>query len=312
MKLSIVIPVYNEESGINHFLESLKQSASEFALNIELEVIVVNDGSADKTSEKIIAFNWPEVKLIELISNAGHMGAIEAGLNFVTGDLVVTMDGDQQHPPRYIAEMLRIQGETQCDVVLGLRIRGKETSFLRRKTSAVFYKMLSIATDIDVKNNGGEFRLMTRQVVQELIGLKESQKVYRFLISQLGFKIETFNFQTPPRAYGESKYSIKHLWRLGINSLIGFSTAPLTAIFLGGLSIFVISIFYLIFLIIFYILGNPFPGWTSITILIVGMSSIQIMAIGIIGRYVSQLLVETRLRPRYLVRRIVSGNTIEN
>jgi hypothetical protein len=134
----------------------------------------------------------------------------------------------------------------------------------------------------------------------------------RFLISQLGFKIETFNFETPPRAYGESKYSIKHLWRLGINSLIGFSTAPLTAIFLGGLSIFVISIFYLIFLVIFYILGNPFPGWTSMTILIVGMSSIQIMAIGIIGRYISQLLVETRLRPRYLVRRIVNANKIEN
>ena len=312
MKLSVVIPVFNEELGIKHFLESLKVSMLKLDPKIEYEILIVNDGSNDGTTQKVIEFNWQELKLIELISNAGHMGAIEAGLNFASGDLVVTMDGDQQHPPEHISKMISIQQNTECDVVLGLRIRGKEDSYLRRKISESFYKLLSLATDIEIQNNGGEFRLMTRQVVQELISLKESQKVYRFLISQLGFKVETFDFQTPPRAYGESKYSIKHLWKLGVNSLIGFSTAPLTAIFLGGLIIFVMSIFYLIFLLIFYFLGNPFPGWTSITILIVGMSSIQIMAIGIIGRYISQLLVETRLRPRFLVRQIITPNKFEN
>jgi len=304
MKLSIVIPVYNEESGISYFLDSLKKSAGEFEPSIELEIIVVNDGSIDKTSERVIEFDWQQIKLIELISNAGHMGALEAGLNYASGDLVVTMDGDQQHPPKYISEMVKIQHETQCDVVLGLRLRGKETSFLRRKISEGFYKMLSVATDINIQNNGGEFRLMTRQVVDELIRLKESQKVYRFLISQLGFKTETFNFQTPPRPYGESKYSIKHLWKLGIHSLIGFSTVPLTAIFLGGLTIFVISMFYLIFLLISYFFGNVLPGWTSLSVLIVGLASLQIMAIGIIGRYISQLLIETRQRPRFIVRSI--------
>jgi dolichol-phosphate mannosyltransferase len=276
----------------------------DFEPSIELEIIVVNDGSIDKTSERVIEFDWAQIKLIELISNAGHMGALEAGLNYTSGDLVITMDGDQQHPPKYISEMVKIQYETQCDVVLGLRVRGSETSFLRRKISEGFYKLLSVATDISIQNNGGEFRLMTRQVVDELIRLRESQKVYRFLISQLGFKIETFNFQTPPRMYGESKYSIKHLWKLGIHSLIGFSTVPLTAIFLGGLTIFVISMFYLIFLLISYFFGNVLPGWTSLSVLIVGLASLQIMAIGIIGRYISQLLIETRQRPRYIVRSI--------
>lgn len=310
MKLSVVVPVYNEGPGISQFLESLHSSMQELESKLDLEILVVNDGSTDETSEKVIEFNWAQVQVIELMSNAGHMAAIEAGLNFATGDLVITMDGDQQHPPRYISEMVKIQQASKCDVVLGLRVRGKETSFLRRKMSESFYQILSSVTDIKIQNNGGEFRLMTRQVVNELIRLKESQKVYRFLISQLGFKIEIFNFETPPRVFGESKYSVKQLWKLGVTSLIGFSTAPLTAIFLGGLIIFLVSICYLIFLIVFYFLDKPFPGWTSLTILIVGMSSIQIMSIGVIGRYISQLLVETRLRPHYLVRRVISRETM--
>lgn len=302
MKLSIVIPVYNEESGISHFLESLKESVSTIDQKIDLEVIVVDDGSVDETKEKVLAFNWERLKLVELVSNSGHMGAIEAGLKFATGDLIVTMDGDQQHPPSYIPKMIKMQQETSCDVVIGLRRRGKETSYFRRKVSESFYRILSFATDIDIQNNGGEYRLMTRKVLLELIGLKESQKVYRFLISQLGFKIETFYFESPPRLFGESKYSMTHLWKFGITSLVGFSTAPLTAIFLGGFVFFIISIFYLFFVITNYFYGNVLPGWTSLSILIVSLASLQIMAIGIIGRYISQLLIEIRQRPRFIVR----------
>ena len=312
MKLSVVVPLYNEELGVSHFLQSLKDALTQYESKMHIEIIIVNDGSSDETSQKVLQFGWSKIKLIELVSNSGHMGALEAGLTFATGDLIVTMDGDQQHPPKYIQRMLEIQESTQCDVVIGIRTRGVEESYTRRKISNAFYRVLSLVSDFDVQNNGGEFRLMTRQVVEELVNLSETQKVYRFLISQLGFKAEVFDFQTPPRPYGESKYSIRQLWKLGISSFIGFSTAPLTLIFLGGLFVFTLSVFYLIFLLVFYFIGNPFPGWTSLTILIVGMSSIQIMAIGVIGRYISQLLIETRRRPRFIVRKVVTTKAIEN
>jgi glycosyltransferase involved in cell wall biosynthesis len=284
---------------------SLRNSLQDFDQKLEFEVILVNDGSTDETSVKILEFAWDKLTLIELMSNSGQMYAIEAGLNFATGDLIVTMDGDQQHPPTHIQKMYELQLSTKCDVVIGVRKRGKEASLATRKASSIFYRILSKFTDFNVVNDGGEFRLMTQEVVQHLINLSESQKVYRFLISELGFKAEFMEFQTPPRPFGKSKYSLRSRWKLGITSLIGFSTAPLTLIFLCGLFIFMFSIFYLIFLLANYFLNKPLPGWTSITFLVVSMSSIQIMALGVIGRYLSQLMLETRRRPRYLVRRVM-------
>jgi glycosyltransferase involved in cell wall biosynthesis len=212
------------------------------------------------------------------------------------------MDSDLQHPVNCIPEMLEIYLNGNCDVVIGIREIGQEESFLRRRSSKLFYKILSLVSDVKIEKNAGDFRLMSRMVVDTLINLPESQKVFRFLVTSFGFKIQRITFRSPERKYGHSKYKAKNLFKLAVSSLIGFSTAPLTSIFIGGLAIFVLSFFYLIFLFVNYINGSITPGWTSIAALVVSLSSVQIISIGIVGRYISQILLESRARPRFIIR----------
>lgn len=306
MKLSVVVPAFNEELGIRFFLDALKKCLSE--LNCEYEVIVVDDGSKDETNSVVRAFEWDELVLVTLVANSGHMAALEAGLLASKGDVVVTMDSDLQHPVECIPEMLRLYFEKDCDVVLGVRRRGDEEKFLRRSFSVFFYKWLSILSHVEIEKNAGDFRLMSRMVVDTITNLPESQKVFRFLVSSFGFKVERIEFSSPHRIYGQSKYNIRGLLRLAVSSLIGFSTAPLTAIFMGGILIFFTSIIYLILVFVQYLRGDIQPGWTSIAVLVVSLSSLQIISIGIVGRYISQILTESRKRPRFIVRNRIDGH----
>ena len=300
MSLSIIVPAFNEAEGISHFLAELKSvlgSTSE-----QYEVLIVNDGSTDETSDEIKKFSWPQVREIQLITNSGHMAALEAGLSASTGDYVITMDADSQHPPTLILEMLNIQKSTGADVVNAVRIRGKENSFLRRKLSAVFYKLLSKITQVKIERDAGDFRLMSRRVVDTLMSLPETTKVFRFLVSSLGFHSEILHFKAPERLYGKSKYRITNLMQLAVGSIVGFSTAPLSGIFISGLVIFLSALVYIIYLIININAGRVVPGWTSVMVALIGFAAIQIISIGIIGRYVGQILIELRKRPRYMVR----------
>jgi dolichol-phosphate mannosyltransferase len=238
------------------------------------------------------------------------MAALEAGLRYATGDLIVTMDSDLQHPPSLIFEMLNIQRETNCDVVLAERKRGKEETFLRRWFSILFYKVLSKMTEIEIHNNVADFRLMTRSVVNTLINVPEKQKVFRFLISALGFKVEKLGFVAPQRQFGKSKYSAKHLVKFAIDIIIGFSIRPLVWIFTFGVFFLVIASFYLMFLITSYLSGKTLQGWTSLMFVLVIFSSFQLLAIGVIGRYLGQVLIEIRGRPNYLIRNAHDSETL--
>ena len=300
MSLSIVVPAFNEAEGIASFLTELKAVLD--MLPGQYEVLIVNDGSTDETSFEIEKFDWPQAREIQLITNSGHMAALEAGLSSSIGEYVITMDADSQHPPRLILEMLEIQTTTGAEVVNAVRIRGKENTFLRRHLSSAFYKFLSKITQVKIEKDAGDFRLMSRRVVDTLISLPETTKVFRFLVSSLGFQSATINFYAPQRMYGKSKYKISHLVKLAVGSVIGFSTAPLSAIFLGGLIIFMSAVTYIIYLIINMNAGQVVPGWTSVMVALIGFSAIQIISLGIIGRYIGQILVELRKRPRYIKR----------
>lgn len=301
-KISVVTPAFNEEDGITHFLRKLESELSLLASHNQFEIVVVNDGSSDQTENEVIKHNSPNVILVNLVSNSGHMAALEAGLRYATGDLVVTMDSDLQHPPSMIVEMLNIQRETRCDVVLAERKRGKEETFLKRWSSILFYKVLSKITDIEIHNNVADFRLMTRSVVNTLINVPEKQKVFRFLISALGFKVEKLEFVAPQREFGKSKYSVKHLVKFAIDIVIGFSIRPLVWIFIFGVFFLIIASCYLIFLVTSYLSGTILQGWTSLMFVLVVLSSFQLLAIGVIGRYLGQVLIEIRGRPNYLIR----------
>jgi dolichol-phosphate mannosyltransferase len=303
-KLSVVVPAFNEEDGIQVFLSELEASLE--GLKYEVEVLIVNDGSTDRTRDKVLESNWEAVTIVNLVTNSGHMAALEAGLRMSSGDLVVTMDSDLQHPPRTVVEMIKLQERTQCDVVLAIRIRGDEASFLRRFYSRIFYRILSKITDVSVENDAGDFRLMTKRVVENVLKLPENQKIFRFLVGALGFRSEKISYHSPPRLHGSSKYQIKHLIRLATSSVIGFSTAPLTAIFVGGLVAFALSISYLLLILFNYQSTKGAQGWTSIMAAIVSLSSIQIISLGVIGRYLSQILTELRGRPNFIIDKLES------
>ena len=303
-KLSIVVPTFNEEEGIQSFLAELKESLN--SLEYELEIILVNDGSTDKTLDRVLEFNWDLVSIINLVKNSGHMSALEAGLRHSSGDLIVTLDSDLQHPPRTILRMLKVHEQTKCDVVLAIRESGGETSRIRRFCSKYFYRALSKLTEIKFENDAGDFRLMTRRVVDTILELPENQKIFRFLVSALGFRSEKISYVAPHRQYGESKYNFKNLVQLAISSVIGFSTAPLTAIFFGGLVIFGIGMVYLFYVLLSYPNSESSQGWTSLMAVLVSLSSLQIIALGVIGRYLSQILTEIRNRPDFIVDNIQS------
>jgi glycosyltransferase involved in cell wall biosynthesis len=306
-KISVVSPAFNEEEGITHFLRKLESELSLLASHHQIEIVIVNDGSSDQTENKVIEYNSPNVILVSLVSNSGHMAALEAGLRHATGDLIVTMDSDLQHPPSTIIHMLKVQEHTKCDVVVAIRERRNETSSVRRFFSKYFYRVLSKLTEIKFENDAGDFRLMTRRVVDIILALPENQKIFRFLVSALGFRAEKVVYYSPFRQYGESKYNFKKLVKLAISSLIGFSTAPLTAIFFGGLFIFGIGILYLLYILLSYPNSRNSQGWTSLMAIVVSLSSVQIIALGVIGRYLSQILTEIRNRPDFIVDNIYSA-----
>jgi dolichol-phosphate mannosyltransferase len=302
MRISIVVPAFNEEEGITDFLTVLRSVIE--SQNHNFEVLIINDGSTDHTREKIQEFNWDKVKTVNLLSNSGHMAAIEAGLNVASGEFVITMDADLQHPPQVILEMIEIHFNSLADVVIGVRIRGNEEGFLRRTMAKGFYKGLSKISDTQIEPDAGDFRLMTREVVNQLITLPENNKVFRFLVSSLGYRVAKVEFISPKRELGESKYKLSDLIKLATTSVIGFSTAPLTAIFIGGISFALVSLLYMAFVFFNFANQAVVPGWTSVMIVVLSLSAIQMVSLGIIGRYISQILNEIRKRPNYLVRNI--------
>ena len=304
MELSVVVPAFNEEDGIASFIYSLKKVLN--TLDLEYEVIIVNDGSLDGTLEKLLEISWPQLKVLDLVANAGHMAALEAGLKMSNGDLIITLDADQQHPVEYIPKMIQIQSTSKCDVVTGVRVRGQEEVWLRRKLAIHFYKILSLLSKVKIEENAADFRLVTREVLNELLKSPEINKIFRFLISEYGYKIQTFKFVANERIFGKSKYKISNLIKLAIQSFVGFSTTPLSAIFISGFVFLVVGVFYAAFLLVSYLNQSLAPGWTSIMLFLTIFSSLQFLAIGILGFYVAEILKSIRRRPNYIIRNVYS------
>ena len=309
MRLSVVTPAFNEAEGIIPFLTDLKIVLDGTHLNYE--VIVVNDGSSDGTLDKLLEIEWPELTVIDLVSNSGQMAALEAGLRASKGALILTMDSDGQHPVELIPEMLNLCDSTQCDVLVGVRVRGPEESWIRRHLSSSFYKILALISKVEIEQNAADFRLMNRLTLDTLLTSPEKSKVFRFLISDYGYNVEKFSFSANERKYGVSKYRFSALLKLGMQSIIGFSTAPLTAISMGGVLFLLFSFIYAGFLLASYLLGNSTPGWTSIMLFLTVFSALQFLALGVIGRYLVEVLNELRKRPTYIVRQVFNGANIE-
>ena len=305
--MSIVIPSYNEEGNVEN---TAKRVAEILEKNgIEYELIFVNDGSTDKTWEKIstMASTKDNIAAVNFSRNFGKESAIFAGLEVARGDACVLMDCDLQHPPEVIVEMYNIWKNNDVDVVEGRKkSRGKENP-LYKGMSLLFYKIINKASGLDMES-ASDFKLLDRKVVDALNRMPERLTFFRAMSSWVGFKTEKVYFEVAERAEGESKWSVRSLIKYAVNSITSFTSAPLQIVIVCGVITFIISIILGINTLYNKIWGNSAAGFSTVIILQLLTSSIIMFSLGVIGFYLSKIYEEIKSRPRYIIRDIVRKN----
>jgi dolichol-phosphate mannosyltransferase len=296
--LSVVVPIYNEELGISEFAQQLKSNLDD--LKIQYEVIFINDGSTDSSQKIINSIIWPELKSYEFQFNAGHMKALEAGLEKSTGNLIITMDSDLQHPPAYIKDFINNQKETGAEVVYGIRDLRKEDGLFKRLSAKFYYKLMRKLSGINIRSNAADFRLITKSVRDVLVSLEEENKIFRLLIPSLNFQESQIVFQAEKRIHGKSKYGLKNMGSLAISSVLNFSIKPLRWAIWIGLWAVVLSLVWISYVLIAQLSGWVIQGWSSLIAAVILFAGVQLFLLGIVGQYIGQIYVSQQKRPKYL------------
>ena len=313
--ISYVVPVFNEELNIINTITKIKEAFYQNDIN-DLEIIFIDDGSTDKSVEIIKTFiaKGDPIKCICLTRNFGHQEALTAGLSIAKSDLIAVLDGDLQDPPIVINEFIK-SAQKGYDVIYGVRRKRKEI-FYKKFAYGIFYKLLAALSKIEIPLDSGDFCLMTRNALNMLNDLPEHNRFVRGLRSYIGLKQIGIKYERDARSAGEPKYTFKKLLRLASDGIFNFSDRPLKLTSTFGVTVSMISALMMFALIIqrvfsINILGyspNDVPGYTSIIISIFFVSGVQLFALGIIGEYISRIFLETKKRPSYLIREIISKN----
>lgn len=302
-KVSIIVPCYNEEESIPLFYKEIKNVFSK--INYKLELIFIEDGSKDKTLELIrnLSKEDKEVNFISLSRNFGKEAAMWAGLKHATGDFVTVMDCDLQDPPSLIPEMLRLIEEESYDVVGTRRVTRKGEPPIRSLFARMFYKIINKMSKVEMVDGARDFRMMTRQVVDNLLTLKEYNRYSKGLFSFVGFKTKWLEYENIERVAGETKWSFWKLFIYAIDGIVAFSTAPLTIAATFGLLFCFIAFIMIIFIIVkTLVYGDPTSGWPSLACIIFMANGIELLCIGIIGEYLSKTYLEVKNRPVYIIK----------
>lgn len=301
-KVSVIVPVYNEEISLPVFHDTLSeviQSMDQY----DWEVLYVNDGSIDKTQSIIeeISRKDENVAYIELSRNFGKENAMLAGFDYMRGDSAIIIDADLQDPPVLIKEMLNYWEEGYEDIYAKRRSRGKE-SWLRRRFSMAFYNILDRSTNFNILKNVGDFRLLDRKCIEALRKLRESERYTKGLFCWIGFKKKEILFDRGDRQYGRSHWSFLSLTGLAVEGITSFTTMPLRLATLVGLITGFGAIIYMIWTLIKVITwGDPVAGFPTLISVILFLGSIQLICIGILGEYIARIFNESKRRPNYLV-----------
>lgn len=300
-KVTILIPAYNEERSIPALYEALLK-LMETNSAYDWEILFVNDGSRDATLEAIKRLRASDTRInyVNLSRNFGKENAMLAGFDYATGDCVVIMDADLQHPPTVIPEMLRWWEEGYEDVYARRKERGKE-SLLRRKLSLAYYSMLQKASRIDILQNVGDFRLLDRRCIEALRGLRETQRYTKGLYCWIGYCKKEVLFDQGDRTEGESSFNIWRLFNLAVEGITSFTTAPLRMATVLGFVVSIIAFLYLCFIIIKTIfIGESVQGFPTLMIVMLFLGGVQLISLGIIGEYIGRIFNETKNRPVYI------------
>lgn len=304
MKLiSIVVPVYNEEDNIRHFYECVVKTMEK--LPYEFELIYVDDGSKDRSREILHELEQKDkrVQPIFLAHNSGHQLALTCGLDHADGDAVVTMDGDMQHPPEMIPELVA-KWEEGFEVVQTIRVSTEGVSFLKRLTSDYYYKVLNMLSKVHIQPGGSDFRLMDKIVVRAFRRYREHARFIRGMIGSMGFRQTTIEFVAPPRFAGVSKFSPRKMLNFALDGIMAFSTVPLRFALYAGIFCGIISVCLLCHVLFIKLMTNDaVPGWATITGCVLFFGGIQLFILGIIGEYIGRIFEEVKARPLYLMAR---------
>jgi len=300
-KISIVIPVYNEESNIEKLFNEVHSVLSHLPYNFE--IIFVDDGSADGSLLKVRELTQKHdfIFFIELSRNFGHQNALKAGLDFSQGDCAITMDGDLQHPPSLIPDLIQMW-EQGSDIVFTRRMEDKKLSWFKRKTSSLFYSMINKLSDLKLENGTADFRLMDRKVLNAFAKLRENELFLRGLVKWSGFRQVAVDYIPQERHSGKTKYSLFKMISLAFNAVTAFSIKPLKLIAYIGLSLFLLSLCFIPYVLISYFMNKTISGWTSLMMVVIFFGSLQLLILGIIGLYFSKMVIQSKQRPLYFVR----------
>jgi len=301
-KVTIVIPVLNEEGNITALLEELKTVFAGLPA-FEFEIIFVNDGSTDETLPVLMSLSKtdPHIFFISFSKNFGKDNAIIAGIKSVQSDAVITMDADLQHPPSFIAEFIH-WWQQGYDVVYAYRKdKNLHAGFFTRIRSKLFYKAINAFSDVHMENGISDYKLIDKKVVDVINSLPEDRPFLRGLIKWVGFKQKPIEYDPMERYNGTSKYSLIQLMKLAAQGLTSFSTKPLTFAIYLGFFFSASSLLYIPYVLISIYYHLQRPGWASVIVTIAFFGGLQLMISGILGVYLGKTFIQSKQRPRYII-----------
>ena len=308
--ISLIVPCFNEESNVESFHKEICRVFQQIE-NADFELMFVDDGSTDNTFSKIQALSKKDkrVKCISFSRNFGKEAAMLAGLEAATGDYITLMDADLQDPPKLLREMFDYIKNDHFDCVATRRVNRSGEPPIRSFFSKMFYKLIDKITDFEMVDGARDYRLMTRQVRDAIISMKEYNRFSKGLTSFVGFDTKWIEYENVERVGGETKWSFWKLFKYALEGITAFSTAPLAiSSILGILFTVVAALLILVIIIKTLIFGDPTSGWPSMVCIMVFMGGIQLLSLGVIGQYLSKTYLEVKNRPIYFIKETEKDN----
>ncbi len=303
-KISIIVPCFNEEESIPIYYKEMEKVMKKME-KVNFELIFINDGSKDKTLEIIreLALKDKKVRYVSFSRNFGKEAGILAGLEASTGDYVAMMDVDLQDPPELLEEMYEIIKNEDYDCVATRSVSRNGYGFVRKFCTKMYYKIINMISKTTIVDGARDFRLMTRQMVDAILSLKEYNRFSKGLFSWVGFNTKWITFENKERVAGTTKWNFFKLFGYSLESIIGFSTLPLSiAAFVGILFCLISFIMIIVIIVKTLIFGDPVQGWPSLVCIIFLVSGVQLFCMGILGEYLAKTYSEVKGRPVYIVK----------
>jgi len=301
--LTVLVPMYNEEAAVGPFFDALLPVLD--ATGAEAEVLCIDDGSTDATVERVLARQRLDarIKLISFTRNFGKEAALSAGIDHCSGDAVIAIDADLQHPPELIHQMIARWREGY-DIVAAVRRDRGQDGLLRGLVSKTFYRVFNRIAEREIPPEIGDFRLMDAAVIRALRTLPERNRFMKGLFAWVGFRGAAIAYDVRPRVGGTSAFGFWRLWNFALDGITAFSTLPLRIWSYVGVVIAALSLIYAVFVVIrTLVLGVDVPGFASLIVLILFLGAIQLISLGVLGEYIGRILIEVKHRPLYLILR---------